>query len=74
MLRDLRRRLDAIAVDECPFEPAPPREVERVAHWVRPELVVEVAHAEWTADGVLRHPSFLGERDDKAAEEVGRAP
>ena len=74
LLRDLRARLDALAMEDCPFDPEPPRDVVRRAHWVRPRIVVEVAHAEWTADGVLRHPSFLGERDDKAAEEVGRAP
>ena len=35
------------------------------AHWVRPELVGEVEFAEWTDEGILRHPSFLGLRDDK---------
>jgi ATP-dependent DNA ligase len=37
-------------------------------------MVIEVAHAEWTADGVLRHPSYLSERTDKAPDEVGRLP
>ena len=74
LLRSLRARLDADAVAECPFDPEPPREVTRVARWVRPSMVVEVAHAEWTADGVLRHPSYLGERIDKAPDEVGRLP
>ncbi len=74
LLRDLRARLDRLATEQCPFEPPPPRPVLRLAHWVRPEIVVEVEHAEWTADGVLRHPSYLGERTDKPASEVGRAP
>jgi bifunctional non-homologous end joining protein LigD len=74
LLRQLRARLDASQVDDCPFDPPPPREVVRDAHWVRPEMVVEVAHAEWTAEGVLRHPSYLGERVDKRAAEVGREP
>jgi bifunctional non-homologous end joining protein LigD len=74
VLRDLRQRLEATSVDDCPFDPEPPREVTRIARWVTPELVVEVAHAEWTADGVLRHPSFLGERTDKDPGEVGRLP
>jgi bifunctional non-homologous end joining protein LigD len=74
VLRRLRPRLDGMAVEACPFDPPPPRPVARQARWVRPEVVVEVAHAEWTADGVLRHPSFLGERTDKDAVEVGRAP
>src|SRR6478735_9608180 len=71
LLRSLRSRLDELGTEECPFDPPPPRDVVRVARWVQPRLVVEVAHAEWTADGVLRHPSYLGERTDKAAEEVG---
>ncbi|HEY6533747.1 MAG TPA: non-homologous end-joining DNA ligase [Acidimicrobiales bacterium] len=74
LLRQLRTRLDATEIGACPFDPPPPREVVRDAHWVRPEMVVEVAHAEWTADGVLRHPSYLGERTDKDADSVGREP
>ena len=42
------------------------------AHWVAPKLVVEVKFAEWTADGKLRQPIFLGVRDDKAREDVHR--
>jgi len=42
------------------------------AHWVTPKLVVEVKFAEWTADGKLRQPIFLGVRDDKAARDVHR--
>ena len=51
-----------------------PREAARRAHWVRPELVAEIAFTETTAPpgqgGVLRHPSFLGLREDKPAAEV----
>lgn len=39
-------------------------------HWVKPRLVGEVAFSEWTNDGILRHPSFQGLREDKAAAEV----
>lgn len=74
LLRQLRIRLDASAIEACPFDPPPPQLVVRNARWVRPEMVVEVAHAEWTADGVLRHPSYLGERTDKDPSEVGREP
>lgn len=41
-------------------------------HWVNPELVAQVRFTEWTADGKLRHPRFLGLRDDKRPEEVVR--
>ncbi|MEU6860917.1 non-homologous end-joining DNA ligase [Glycomyces sp. NPDC046736] len=68
-LRTLRARLDAIATDQNPFadevtEPSP--------HWARPELVVQVGFTEWTADGRLRHPRYLGERTDKPARDVVR--
>ncbi|HXH94084.1 MAG TPA: DNA ligase D, partial [Thermoanaerobaculia bacterium] len=45
---------------------------ERVATWVRPRYVVQVAFTEWTADNRLRHPSFLGIREDKRVGEVVR--
>lgn len=48
-----------------------PREARRGAHWVKPELVAEVAFAEITPDGLLRHASFVALRDDKPAREVG---
>jgi DNA ligase D-like protein (predicted ligase) len=41
-------------------------------HWVRPELVAEVGFAEWTPDGKLRHPRYLGLRDDKSADQIVR--
>ena len=47
-----------------------PRAVARGAHWVTPKLVAEIAFTEFTGDGVLRHPSFLGLREDKPAAEV----
>jgi bifunctional non-homologous end joining protein LigD len=46
--------------------------VERGARWVEPRLVTEVAFSNWTAEGRLRHPSFLGLRPDKASSDVGR--
>lgn len=51
----------------------PPRGAEaRRSHWVQPILVAEVAFGEWTNEGTLRHPSFLGLREDKVATEVVR--
>ncbi len=47
-----------------------PRAEARGAHWVRPDLVAEVAFAEFTSEGVVRHASFIGLRGDKPAEEV----
>ena len=44
----------------------------RGTHWVRPELVAQIGFAEWTTDGRLRQPRFLGLRDDKRASEVVR--
>jgi bifunctional non-homologous end joining protein LigD len=71
-LRDLRRRLDAIAQKGSPFaHKVTGRAMGRV-HWVRPELVAQVAFSEWTSDGKLRHPSFQGLREDKKAEDVVR--
>ena len=43
---------------------------EKNATFVRPKLVAQIAYTEWTKDGRLRHPAFLGLRDDKAAQEV----
>ena len=44
----------------------------RLAHWVRPELVAEITFAEWTGHGTLRHPSYVGLRDDKDPRDVVR--
>ncbi len=69
-LTDLTTRLEALATDVSPFAEKLPALARRGAHFVRPELVAEVAFTEFTADGHLRHPSFLGLRGDKAAAEV----
>jgi bifunctional non-homologous end joining protein LigD len=51
----------------------PPRGYEaKGAHWVKPDLVAEIAFTEWSDDGALRHPSFQGLRADKKATEVVR--
>jgi bifunctional non-homologous end joining protein LigD len=69
-LLDLRRRLDALRQDTPPFVGARARQPG--VHWVRPELVAQVAFTEWTEDGKLRHPRFLGLRRDKDPSEVVR--
>lgn len=74
VLARLHRQLVALASAECPFTGELPREVVRDAHWVRPELVGEVAYGEWTKDGRLRHPAWRGLRPDLAPAEVRREP
>ncbi len=70
--RALRQRLGRIALEESPFTPRPAGWLGRNAHWVRPELVCEVAFTEWTQDGKIRHPSYQGLREDKRPEDVVR--
>jgi bifunctional non-homologous end joining protein LigD len=70
MLLDLRARLDAIETEQSPFTKAVG--LPRHAHWVRPEVVVQVAFIEWTVHGKLRHSRLLGVRFDKSAHEVVR--
>jgi len=66
--------LAPVTTERCPFDPPPPRaDLARGVTWVRPELVAELAFAEWTADARLRHPSYVGLRADKAAADVTRA-
>ncbi len=70
-LRDLHARLRALATDDCPFAAGSlPR--ARGQHWVRPTLVCEVRFTEWTPDGSLRHPVFLGLRADRPPRAVRR--
>jgi DNA ligase D-like protein (predicted ligase) len=68
-LRALGERLRGLRRDDSPFAD----EIrERDVTWVEPELVAQVGFAEWTRDGRLRHPRFLGLREDKSAREVVR--
>ncbi|KTF69103.1 DNA ligase D [Sphingomonas sp. HT-1] len=67
-LLSLRERLDELAAD-APAAKVP-RPEARGARWVKPELVAEIAFAEFTAEKVVRHASFLGLREDKPAEAV----
>jgi bifunctional non-homologous end joining protein LigD len=69
-LKDLHARLKPLEVNAAPFRNPPRGAAAKGVHWVKPELVAEVAFAEWTKDGQLRHPSFQGLRQDKAPEEV----
>jgi bifunctional non-homologous end joining protein LigD len=68
-LRDIGARLRGLRVAASPFSESIR---ERDVTWVKPELVAQVRFSEWTPYGRLRHPAFLGLRDDKAASKVVR--
>ncbi|HVT15294.1 MAG TPA: DNA ligase D [Thermoanaerobaculia bacterium] len=72
MLVDLRRRLDELERSTPAFVNPPHGAAARGAHWAEPELVAEIAFSEWTQDGILRHPSFQGLREDKEPREIRR--
>ena len=63
---------DELAKDVIPRTEVKNAPRVRDATWVKPRLVAQVAFTEWTSDGRLRHPAFLGLRDDKSPEEVVR--
>jgi bifunctional non-homologous end joining protein LigD len=69
VLRDLRHRLESLALNTPPS-----REVAKLAprraHWVKPELAAEVRYANWTSDGRLREPAFLGLREDRSGRDI----
>jgi bifunctional non-homologous end joining protein LigD len=78
-LKLLKERLQALRTGERPFAEEPSRAgmsfgrpKSALVTWVKPELVAQVRYAQWTNDGVLRAPSFLGLREDKAAADVRR--
>ena len=72
MLRELRARLGKLEIDKPAFKNAPRGAEARRSHWVKPELVADVAFSEWTREGILRHPTFQGLREDKRPREVVR--
>ena len=65
-LEMLSQKLARLRTEKSPFDPPPPM---RDARWVRPKLVAQLVYAEWTADGKLRQPAFLGLRTDKSPSE-----
>jgi bifunctional non-homologous end joining protein LigD len=69
MLRDLGARLRRLERADSPFADAVPT---RKLHWVKPQIVCEVGFTEWTGDGRLRHPRFMGLRRDKRPRQVLR--
>jgi bifunctional non-homologous end joining protein LigD len=78
-LRAIRKRLAELETENTPFDVMEPGSMRfgrptrnQPTTWVKPELVARVKFAEWTNDGHLRAPSFIGLRDDKAAKDVRR--
>jgi bifunctional non-homologous end joining protein LigD len=69
-LADLGAMLRERETEKNPFSDVHP--VPRGTRWAKPELVAQIGFAEWTRDGRLRHPRYLGLRDDKPALEVVR--
>src|SRR5207245_4610458 len=69
-LKTVSEKLRPLARSTSPFARGTP--AGRDHHWVDPELVGEVRFTEWTRDGGIRHPSFLGLREDKRPEECVR--
>ena len=67
---DIQAMLEKDARKTAPLNGVP-REMARGAHWVSPHHLAEVAYTELTLDGMLRHPSFLGLREDKLAKSIG---
>jgi bifunctional non-homologous end joining protein LigD len=83
LLASLHSQFQKISSDNCPFVNLPEARGSRYSpritvsemkkcHWLQPQLVCQVAFAEWTRDDKLRQPAFLGLREDKNAAEVVR--
>ncbi|MES2136408.1 MAG: DNA ligase D [Pseudomonadota bacterium] len=70
LILELMERMRPLEVDKAPVDV--PRADRKAAHWIKPVLVAEIAYAEFTNEGILRHPSFIGLREDKPASEVVR--
>jgi bifunctional non-homologous end joining protein LigD len=67
-LKTLHARLKSLVRPNKPFRQPIPNEESTT--WVRPKLVCEVKFTEWTKDGQMRHPAFVGLRGDKPARDV----
>ena len=70
LIEELMARMEPLSTDEAPVEV--PRADRKGAHWIAPKLVAEINFTEFTDEGILRHPSFVGLREDKPAKDVVR--
>jgi bifunctional non-homologous end joining protein LigD len=64
------KKMKPLTTSKCPFAQRPPSNAP--SHWVRPVLVAEVKFGEWTDEGIMRQPVFIGLREDKKAKDVRR--
>jgi bifunctional non-homologous end joining protein LigD len=71
LVADLLQRLEVLRRESCPFADVP-AEMRHGSHWVEPDLVAQVEFSEWTDEGRMRQPVFLGLRDDRDARHVVR--
>lgn len=69
-LKELMAETKPIEQPESPFAGKPP--LRKNVHWLKPKLVAQVGFAEWTTDGRVRHPRFIGLRRDKKAKDLVR--
>ena len=69
-IKDLHQKLSALEIKQPPIQPVP--KTNAPVHWVKPELVCEVEFAEWTQEGLMRQPIYLGLREDKHPAEVSQ--
>src|SRR5205085_6374839 len=69
-LSDLYQRFEPFFTDKSPFKKR--LKIYNTVQWLRPKLVCQVKFGEWTKDGIMRHPVFLGLRKDEDATEVKR--
>ncbi|HEX8839251.1 MAG TPA: DNA ligase D, partial [Sphingomicrobium sp.] len=70
LIEELMERMKPLETDKAPVEV--PRPDRRGAHFIKPELVAEIAFTEFTNEGILRHPSFIALREDKPASQIVR--